>query len=220
MRRAMQGQRRPTTKSPRKATRSTPANQTTPRLPMTQRSSGGRESATQAPLRLPEEIGLGTCGSGMPSEEIVEQTQKALKQEKPVSSRADVRMIGSCISTRTKWTSKMYANMSGDAHLEMCCTEKMKKRARETRYGLLAFRRSSPSRSIAILTPGMTMAYSATSTAPLLEPVVYSRCTKPVTDSVQDLWPCCGWMSTLCPSTSTTTSKLKRMPERPGISSA
>mmetsp|Transcript_102296 Transcript_102296/g.329847 ORF Transcript_102296/g.329847 Transcript_102296/m.329847 type:complete len:225 (+) Transcript_102296:465-1139(+) len=100
IRRAMQGICMPTPKSAAKARDSTSITKKAPRLPTQQTSSGGLGSGSRA--AWPGSLGRPTL-----SEETVEQTQKTLKQEKPTSSRAAVRMVGASLSWRTRYTSRM-----------------------------------------------------------------------------------------------------------------
>lgn len=62
----------------------------------------------------------------MASDDTVERTQKMVKHEKPMSNLAGASINelfrGKC---RKRYSSKIYANMSGHAHLEMYCTNRM-----------------------------------------------------------------------------------------------
>mmetsp|Transcript_79542 Transcript_79542/g.178298 ORF Transcript_79542/g.178298 Transcript_79542/m.178298 type:complete len:212 (+) Transcript_79542:401-1036(+) len=89
--RAMHGKYRPTAKSTEKAMASGTATKTTPPFP-TQQISRGRCGGLEStrPALSPVD-----AGSPIPNEETVEQTQKMLKQVKPTSKRAAVRIVGS-----------------------------------------------------------------------------------------------------------------------------
>jgi len=63
----------------------------------------------------------------------VEPTQKTQKHVKPTFRFMPLRMSGGLFKLRKRYISKMYANMSGDAHLEITCTRKIQRLAIRTR---------------------------------------------------------------------------------------
>merc|ERR1719401_764104 len=131
----------------------------------------------------------GTSGTWMPKDDTVEPTKKTEKQVKPMSKSMKLLTLGGLSRPRIKYISKMYANMSGEAHFEMACTTKMHRRAQRT---LVAPPRCRywPKPSSTSLSTGMTIAYNATKMAPVTMPSLISRATKEAVVSSYSLTVC------------------------------
>mmetsp|Transcript_58205 Transcript_58205/g.151240 ORF Transcript_58205/g.151240 Transcript_58205/m.151240 type:complete len:225 (+) Transcript_58205:810-1484(+) len=223
MRRDMHGSPSPIWKKAANATASPAEATTSPALAAPEAShpyraapAGGDCSAASP---LPLSSAAGRVGRATPREDTVEQTQNMLKQEKPMSSCAAVRMAGGEPSLRTRYTNRMYANMSGEAHFEMTCTACMHPLDTCTLARLWENRSISAMAMSTSFRIGTTIAYRTTSVAPLPDPVVLSRWTRPAVDSVQDWWSLSGLRLMRWPITFTRMLKLNRLPVRPGTRS-
>mmetsp|Transcript_87573 Transcript_87573/g.245129 ORF Transcript_87573/g.245129 Transcript_87573/m.245129 type:complete len:289 (-) Transcript_87573:30-896(-) len=111
-------------------------------------------------------------GARTPSEEIVEATQNVAKQVKPMSRSIKPIKIGGLLRPRMRYVRSMYANISGEAHFEIRCTNITDFRAQLLFPELLLCRRMPPTTSKINLAIGSTMAKPTTNTQPSSEPEI------------------------------------------------
>mmetsp|Transcript_23714 Transcript_23714/g.68203 ORF Transcript_23714/g.68203 Transcript_23714/m.68203 type:complete len:263 (-) Transcript_23714:263-1051(-) len=116
----------------------------------------------------------GASGRRIPNEETVEATQNTEKQVKPMFNTMPLLRFGGLFKPRIKHVSKMYANISGQAHFEITWTARMHSLAQSTWRGLPCCHRCPSNRS-PTFSIGMMIAYTVTRIQPACIPSSHRR---------------------------------------------
>mmetsp|Transcript_20410 Transcript_20410/g.51023 ORF Transcript_20410/g.51023 Transcript_20410/m.51023 type:complete len:321 (+) Transcript_20410:209-1171(+) len=114
--------------------------------------------ACLSPTSAVSRASAGRLGKGTPKDETVEPTQKTAKQEKPNPKCISLFRFGGLSKPRKRHNIRMYANISGEAHLETACTVRMQRLAQRTCPGRPPRCNAWPKISSTTLTAGMAMA--------------------------------------------------------------
>mmetsp|Transcript_72161 Transcript_72161/g.191442 ORF Transcript_72161/g.191442 Transcript_72161/m.191442 type:complete len:329 (-) Transcript_72161:131-1117(-) len=147
-------------------------------------SSRPRSIASPASSTAP--LAVLVLGGSMPREPIVVPRQNMQKQVNPTSSLPALTMCWpSPPMPRTRYMSKIHANMSGQDHFAAACTVLMQVAACFSRCGESEYRQRSPSPRRTSLIIGTTIAYSTRTTTPGQHPLDAIENTNEISVSVR-----------------------------------